>query len=73
MLWLMVAVCGSVAAWFGLRSVFPRLPESAFMILGLISRPALLSTLACLVAGYGLNRLFRPNNSLHPTVLTGRR
>ncbi|MGH8645233.1 MAG: hypothetical protein ACREX4_12510 [Gammaproteobacteria bacterium] len=72
-LWLMVAVCGSVAAWFALGAVFPRLPESAFMILGFINLPALLSSLACLLAGYGLNRLFRPNNLPHRTALTGRR
>ncbi len=72
-LWLMVAVGGSVAAWFGLGAVFPRLPESAFMILGFINLPALLSSSACLLAGYGLNRRFRPNDSLHRTALTGRR
>jgi hypothetical protein len=64
-LWLVVAVCGSLAAWFGLGAVFPRLPESAFMILGFMNLPALLSSLACLLAGYGLDRLFRPEHSPH--------
>ncbi len=72
-LWLMVAVSGSAAVWFGLGAVFPRLRESAFMILGFINLPALLSSLACMLAGYGLDRLFRPNNSLHRTALTGGR
>ena len=73
MLWLFVALSGSLAAWYGLGTIFSHVPESAFMILGFINLPALLSSFACLSAGYGLDRLFRPHNSRHPTALTGRR
>lgn len=50
-LWLLVALSGSLAAWYGLGIIFSHVPESAFMILGFINLPALLSSLACLLAG----------------------